>query len=62
MEDSLKVDMQILTNEFIVSYDLKSKEDISIKLLQFLKDKKVKVEDAQLFNQLCDMIEDRYFN
>ena len=62
MKDSLKVDMQILVNEFIISCDLKSKEDISIKLLQFLKGKNIKVENAQLFNQICDLIEDRYLN
>ena len=62
MKDSLKVDTQILVNEFIISCELKSKEDISIKLLQFLKGKNIKVEDAQLFNQICDLIEDRYFN
>jgi hypothetical protein len=49
--------IQVLINEFVVSVDIKTKENIAIELLNYLRKNLVKVEDGKLFNQLCAMIE-----
>ncbi len=52
--------IQVLTNEFIVSVDIKSKENIPIELLNYLRKNLIKVQDGKLFNELCFMIEKKY--
>lgn len=49
--------IQVLINELIISVDIKSKENIAIELLGYLRKKLLKVEDGKLFNELCTMIE-----
>lgn len=54
------VSIQLLTNEFIVSVNIESKENIPIELLNYFRRKLIKVQDGKLFNDLCYMIEKKY--
>jgi len=51
--------IQVLINEFIVLVDIQSKEHIAMELLNFLRNKLIKVQDGKLFNELCTMIEQK---
>ena len=47
----------MLINEFIVSVEIETKENIAIELLNYLRKNLMKVQDGKLFNELCTMIE-----
>lgn len=49
----------ILINEFIVSSDILTKEDIPIEFLRYLRNNNFKIEDGALMNEIFDMIEDK---
>jgi hypothetical protein len=49
--------IQVLINEFIVSVEIETKENIAIGLLNYLRENLIKVQDGKLFNELCTMIE-----
>lgn len=49
----------ILINEFIVSSDILTKEDIPIEFLKYLRSNNFKIEDGALMNEIFDMIEDK---
>lgn len=52
--------IRILINEFIVTYKLNSKENIPIDFLKYLRETGLKIEDSRLFNELCDIIEQKF--
>ena len=54
-------DKQMLINEFIIEVHLDNRESISIELLKFLRERDAKIEDVQIFNEICMRIEERYF-
>jgi len=49
--------IQVLMNELIISVDIQSKENIAIKLLDYLRKNLVKLEDWKLYHELCTLIE-----
>lgn len=51
---------KIMVNEFIVESDLKERESISIELLQFFKKRNMKILNAELFNEMLEIIELKY--
>ncbi|AOY76733.1 hypothetical protein [Clostridium formicaceticum] len=55
------IDLKILANEFIVTVDIQSKDEVSMKLLKFLRDGEIKIEDAAIFHEICMIIEDKLF-
>lgn len=58
-EDMKTNTIKILINEFLVTHEITSKESISIELLNYLRNKEMKIEDGVLFNQLLDLIEEK---
>ncbi|MDK2800144.1 MAG: hypothetical protein PWP27_2279 [Clostridiales bacterium] len=52
---------RILINEFISTYDVTDRESIPIKLLTYLREQGLKIEDGNLFNEICDFIDTKYF-
>lgn len=52
--------IQVLANEFVVSVNIKTKENIPIELLNYLRKNLIKIQDGKLFNELCYMIEKKY--
>lgn len=51
--------LKMYINEFIVSCDIDSKENILSDFLTFLRKNEVKIEDGQLLNELYDLIEEK---
>ena len=49
--------INILINEFTVSNQVNSKEDIPVEFLKFLREKDFKIQDGELLNELCILIE-----
>lgn len=47
----------ILINEFLINNEVKSKENIPIEFLKYLRIQNMKIEDGTLFNELSDLIE-----
>lgn len=48
--------INMLINEFIVSSEIASVESIPIKLLNYLRNNDLKIEDGVLINELFDII------
>lgn len=55
-------EIQIIVHEFILTVDLTFKDCISIELLKFMKQKGIKIDNADLFNEIYDMIEEKYLS
>ncbi|AKL96152.1 hypothetical protein CACET_c27070 [Clostridium aceticum] len=53
------IDVKILANEFIVTVDIQSKDEVPMKLLKFLRDGEIKIEDAVIFHEICTIIENK---
>lgn len=51
--------LKMYINEFIVSGEIPSKESIPTNFLIYLRKNEVKIEDGQLLNELCDLIENK---
>ncbi|KUO74453.1 MAG: hypothetical protein APF81_14580 [Desulfosporosinus sp. BRH_c37] len=51
--------IQVLINELIISVDIRSKENIAIKFLDYLRKNLVNIEDWKLYNELCILIEEK---
>lgn len=49
--------IQVIINEFIISVDIETKENIAIQLLGYLRKNLIEVQDGKLFNELCTMVE-----
>lgn len=52
--------IQVLANEFIVSVNINSKENIPIELLNYLRKHLIEIQDGKLFNDLCHLLEKKY--
>ncbi|HEY5584286.1 MAG TPA: hypothetical protein VIK78_07335 [Ruminiclostridium sp.] len=55
-----KEDMEqvnILINEFIVSNQVNSRESIPVEFLKFLRENNFKIQDGDLLNEVCVLIE-----
>ncbi|WP_053957242.1 hypothetical protein [Inediibacterium massiliense] len=61
ISDMNDISVLILINEFIVSVDVRSKEYVPIELMRFLREREMKIEDSQLFDQVCTIIENKLF-
>ncbi|WP_129600345.1 hypothetical protein [Anaerophilus nitritogenes] len=55
------VAIKILINEFIVVVDIGYKYDIPIELIRFLREREMKIEDPNIFEQVCTIIENKLF-
>ncbi|HWQ73405.1 MAG TPA: hypothetical protein VN370_13930 [Desulfitobacteriaceae bacterium] len=49
--------LEICINEFVVSNNINTKEDIPIEFLRYLRQNRLKIEDGHLVNDLFDLIE-----
>lgn len=49
--------LKIVVNEFMLSNEIDSKENIPIGLLRYLRKTHMRIEDGVLLNELCDLIE-----
>jgi len=49
--------IQVLINELVVTVDMKLKQNIAIELLDYLRNNLIKIEDWEVYNELCTLIE-----
>ena len=49
--------IKIIVNEFLVTNEVESKENIPIEFLKYLRKTDKKIEDGVLFNEFIDLIE-----
>ena len=53
--------IKLLINEFIITNEVSSKEDIPIEFLRYLRKENMKMEDSVLLNELWDLIEKKLY-
>ena len=52
-----KEQINILINEFIISINISSKQSILVEFLKYIREKDFKIQDGDLLNELCAVIE-----
>ena len=53
-------EINALVSEFLISVKVDLKEDIPVEFLKYLREKGFKIQDGELLNELCLMIEKKY--
>ena len=53
-------EINVLVSEFLISVKVDLKEDIPVEFLKYLREKGYKIQDGELLNELCIIIERKY--